>query len=69
MAKYLQGQLIVLKSDKNIEGAIMQVIDASPETRYQFFTASGPQIYYESQLEPKVDVSLPLDQRNAHIAV
>lgn len=50
MSKFTQGQLITLKSDRSITGAIVSVIEGSPETRYQVFTAAGLQTYYESQL-------------------
>lgn len=51
MSKYNQGQIVVLKSDKNITGAIVNVIPSYPETQYQVFTANGLQTYYESQIE------------------
>ena len=50
MSKYVQGQLVALKSDKSITGAIVAVTEGYPETRYQVFTAAGLQSYYESQL-------------------
>lgn len=50
MSKYVQGQLVTLKSDRNITGAIVAVIEGYPETKYQVFTAAGLQSYYESQL-------------------
>lgn len=51
MAKFKQGQLVELKSDKRTTGAIIGVVEGYPETRYQVFTASAVQTYYESQLE------------------
>lgn len=65
MGKFAQGQLVVLKSDKSVKGAIMQVIAGTPETRYQVFTASGPQIYYESQIEIEIDASVELEAVDA----
>lgn len=50
MSKYTQGQLIALKSDRSITGAIIGIIEGYPETRYQVFTAAGIQTYYESQI-------------------
>ena len=50
MSKYIQGQLVALKSDRSITGAIVAVTKGYPETRYQVFTAVGLQSYYESQL-------------------
>ena len=43
MSKYLQGQMVALKSDRSITGAIVAVIEGYPETRYQVFTAAGLQ--------------------------
>lgn len=51
MSKYNQGQVIVLKSDRSTTGAIVNVIEGYPETRYMVFTAAGMQTYYESQIE------------------
>lgn len=50
MSKFTQGQLVSLKSDSTVTGAIVTVMLAYPETRYQVFTAQGLQSYYESQL-------------------
>lgn len=50
MSKYSQGQLVALKSDRSVTGAIVAVTEGYPETRYQVFTATGLQSYYESQL-------------------
>lgn len=54
MAKYTQGQMVRLKSDPSIEGAVINVLEGSAEIRYQVFTGVlGLQVYYESQLEAK----------------
>ena len=54
MAKFSQGQMIVLKSNRSVEGAVIAVLEGSSETRYQVFTNSlGMQTYYESQIEAK----------------
>ena len=48
------GQMIVLKSNRTVEGAVIAVLEGSSETRYQVFTNSlGMQTYYESQIEAK----------------
>ena len=52
MPRFTQGQLVRLKSDRNTSGAIIAVMEGSPENRYQVFTAAGIQTYYESQLIP-----------------
>ena len=52
MNEFTQGQVVVLKSDKSIKGAVIAIIDGTPEKRYQVFTNSlGVQVYYGSQLE------------------
>ncbi len=54
MAKFIQGQMIVLKSNRSVEGAVIAVLEGSAETRYQVFTNTlGMQTYYESQIESK----------------
>ena len=52
MAKFNQGEMVRLKSDHLIEGAIIRIIEGGTETRYQVFTSAfGKQTYYESQIE------------------
>lgn len=52
---FVQGQVVNLKSDKSIKGAVIAVINGVPEPRYQVFTNSlGIQIYYATQLEAEV---------------
>ncbi len=52
MKDFCKGQVVLVKSDKSIKGAIIDVIDGIPEKRYQVFTNTlGIQVYYESQLE------------------
>lgn len=51
MALFEQGQVVVLKSDSSIKGAVISVINDPSEIRYQIFTNNlGIQVYYESQL-------------------
>lgn len=50
--KFSRGQVVVLKSNKNISGAVVDVFAGIPENRYLVFTKEdGLQTYYESQLE------------------
>ncbi len=51
MGLYNKGQVIVLKSNRAIKGAIVNIIEDSVETRYQVFTSEGLQTCYESQIE------------------
>ena len=54
MAIYKQGDVVRLKSDHLVEGAIIGIIEGGQEIRYQVLTGSiGIQTYYESQLESK----------------
>ena len=55
MSKFNVGQLVTLKSDKNIKGVVVSVTESVEETRYSVFTNSNNnlneiQVYYESQL-------------------
>ena len=62
MAEFIQGQMIVLKSNRSIEGAVIAVLEGSTETRYQVFTNTlGMQTYYESQIEAK-DVTESIEE-------
>lgn len=53
MSLYKKGQLVVLKSNKNIKGAIVDIAEGEPENRYQVFMSGSLQTCYESQLEPE----------------
>lgn len=54
MALFEQGQVVVLKSDSSVRGAVISVIEDPSEIRYQIFTNTlGIQVYYESQLQPE----------------
>lgn len=65
MAQFVQGQMIVLKSNKAVEGAVIAVLEGPSETRYQVFTnLLGMQTYYESQLEAK-EMTESLDEVDA----
>lgn len=54
MSLYKKGEVIALKSNRSIKGAIVDIIDDATETRYQIFTGNGLQTCYESQIEPEV---------------
>ena len=51
MSKYEKGQVVVLKSDRTVQGAIIDIIESEPETKYTVFSNSGIQSCYESQIE------------------
>ena len=51
MMRFTQGQVVVLKSDPSVKGAIIGILDGGVEPRYQVFTNNlGIQTYYSSQL-------------------
>lgn len=56
VSEFVLGDLVCLKSDPNITGAVIQVIQAQPENRYLVFAGTKPTPYYASQLV-KCDVS------------
>ena len=51
MGNYQPGEMVRLVSDPQIQGAIIQVVEAVPEIQYQVFTSTGVQTFYETQLE------------------
>lgn len=46
------GQVVALKSDPTKTGAVIRVIEAEPERRYQIFLDNRTATYYESMLVP-----------------
>ena len=52
MAIFNLGDVVCLKSDRSIQGAVIRTLESGVETRYVVFTSSlGKQTYYESQIE------------------
>jgi ATP-dependent helicase HepA len=45
------GQIVCLKSNPGIRGAVMVVVPGQPENRYKVFMDGSAQTYYESQLK------------------
>jgi len=71
--EFIPGDLVCLKSDPTVTGAVIQVMPAQPENRYLVFTGTKPTPYYASQLV-KCDSSdsndstlLSLDAFHAHL--
>ncbi len=65
MVDFVQGQMVVLKSNRAVEGAVIALLEGASETRYQVYTNSlGIQTYYESQLEAK-DMNEKLEAVNS----
>lgn len=49
---FREGDLVHLRSDHSLEGAVIGILDGGRETRYRVFIGTaGIQIFYESQLE------------------
>ncbi|MBM4147299.1 MAG: helicase, partial [Nitrospira sp.] len=46
------GQMVSLKSEPSIFGAVIQIIEGEHETRYEVFHGQSKSTYYESQLVP-----------------
>ncbi|MBV5340807.1 MAG: DEAD/DEAH box helicase family protein [Deltaproteobacteria bacterium] len=71
--EFIPGDLVCLKSDPTVTGAVMQVIQAQPENRYLVFAGTKPTPYYASQLvkcdssDSEETAPLPLDAFHAHL--
>lgn len=50
VTEFVPGDLVYLKSDPTVTGAVIQVIPAQPENRYMVFVGTKPAPYYASQL-------------------
>ncbi len=50
MSRFRIGEIVVLKSDKSIRGAVID-IEEQADNLYRVFTGTGVQSYYESQIE------------------
>ncbi|MBL0225250.1 MAG: DEAD/DEAH box helicase family protein [Geobacteraceae bacterium] len=48
---YSPGDMVTTKSNKNISGAVIQLLSQEPEERYQVFIDGKMQSYYASQLQ------------------
>ena len=49
--EFAPGQIVSVKSDPSIKGAVVEVLSSKPENRYKVFINGGLQTYYASQLE------------------
>lgn len=64
MSKFSKGQVVVLRSDRSVKGAIIDVMEGQPENQYQVFTTAGLQTCYESQLDAE-DMQQRIEQVSA----
>lgn len=73
VTEFALGDLVCLKSDPAVTGAVIQVIHAQPENRYLVFTGTKPTPYYASQLvkcddtDDKDSEPVPLETFHAHL--
>ena len=51
--EFSQGQIVFLKSDPDMRGAVVSVLPGGPEDRVRVFVNGNVQTYYASQLEPE----------------
>ena len=49
--EFSQGQIVVLKSDSSVKGAVVEVLPGGDEDRVRVFTEGNIQTYYASQLK------------------
>ena len=64
MGKFFQGQVVALKSDPTVRGAVIGIVEGMPETRYQVFTTNGIQNFFDTQLVA-ADMEETLEQVDA----
>ena len=49
--EFSPGQVVFLKSDSSVRGAVVSVMSGTTEDRIEVFTVTGVQTFYASQLE------------------
>lgn len=73
-AEFELGQIVYVKSNPTIRGAVISVLPGKPENRFKVFVAGETQTYYASQLQAK-DLrdddaeSLPCEQFHSYLTV
>jgi ATP-dependent helicase HepA len=70
---YSKTQMVMLRSDNNKYGPIIDIHELSPENRYSVFIDNEIKTYYESQIEPFQDahqgiLHITTDDFNAHLS-
>ena len=66
------GQIVILKSDPSVKGAVVEAIPGKPEDRFRVFVAENVRTYYASQLRVENERSdntqiLPCEQFHAYL--
>ena len=49
--EFSPGQIVVLKSDPSVKGAVVETVPGEPENRFKVFAAGSVRTYYASQLQ------------------
>ena len=49
--EFSPGQIVVLKSDPSVKGAVVETVPGEPENRFKVFVAGSVRTYYASQLQ------------------
>lgn len=70
--EFEMGQIVHLKSNPSVYGAVVGIMQGEPENRYKVFIENIIKIYYSSQLLPEETMTskleiLPLPQFHAHL--
>lgn len=69
--EFSPGQIVILKSDPSMKGAVVEVLPAQPENRVKVFVGGTIQSYYTSQLKVEAQRDeaqfLSLDQFHAYL--
>jgi superfamily II DNA or RNA helicase len=50
-AEFKPGQIVILKSNSSIKGAVLEILPSKPENRFKVFVNGETQTYYSSQLQ------------------
>lgn len=50
-AEFKPGQIVILKSNPSIKGAVLEILSSKPENRFKVFVNGEIQTYYSSQLQ------------------
>ena len=51
MSEFSPGQVVVLRSDPSVRGAVVEIVPGESENRFKVFVAGNIQTYYASQLQ------------------
>ncbi len=71
-AEFSLGQIVLLRSNPSIRGAVVEVLSGEPDSRFRVFVDGNAQIFYASQLEAEEQSGddhrfLPCEQFHAYL--